>query len=978
MTRMLHQFASDMNVEPKKIINLIERMNKKGISFSFGMKNLRVTTELNREDERILKKELNSQQKKVVVDTPKKDKVVVKNGRKIRLRKKKKDPKVVKEKEKEKEIVEPKETLEKVNTTVKPTSSNIEEESKEQKELKKKEEEKKREELRQQRLLEEKVMQAELKKVQEELEMKRELQAYKKETDLKKVGKTAYDKFNNFGSNGGGYNKSNNTGGYNKYNNTGGYNKSNNTGGYNKSNTGGYNKSNNTGGYNKSNSGGYNKSNNSGGYNKSNSSGGYNKSNNSGGYNKPNSSGGYNKSNTGGYNKSNTGGYNKPSYNKSNGNDSFEVKKDTQKSKVAKKYVDKFDKNKRKTKNKVYTTAQLQAMGEGYGRRRKKRRVKKEFHKTEITMPSAHKRIIKLSQESISIANLAKEMNIKAAEIIKFLFKEGMMLTMNEYVDIDTATLIASEFKYEIQQVSFDIEDILATELAVNEKDVNKVPRAPIVTVMGHVDHGKTKLLDTIRNANIADGEAGGITQHIGSYHVKTDRGAVTFLDTPGHEAFTAMRARGADVTDVIILIVAADDGIMPQTIEAINHAKAANVPIIVAINKIDKSNIDIPRVKTELMSHDLLSEEFGGDTIVCEISAKHNIGLDELLESVLLQTEMMELTATVDMPARATVIESFIDRGRGVVANILVQEGTLKVGDFIVAGEFFGKVKALFDDKGKKVKSAGPSIPVSVLGLSGVPNAGEPFNATKTEKLSKEIATHFQKTRRDEELRRKATVSSEDLFQQFADDSEMKELRIVVKADVQGSVEAVKNVLLRITNDKVKVKVIHSAVGGILENDVTLAMASNAIVIGFNVKPAAGVKMHADNSGVEMRLYSIIYKMEEEVKRITLGLLDPISREETLGQAEIREVFNITKVGKVAGCIVKSGKIVRNANMRIIRDNIIVTDDKLKSLKRFKDDVKEVKIGYECGISLEKFTDIKPGDILEAYIIIEERVTEL
>jgi len=638
----------------------------------------------------------------------------------------------------------------------------------------------------------------------------------------------------------------------------------------------------------------------------------------------------------------------------------------------------KAEKRKNNQKTKVYSSAQLEAMElDGYDtskkRRRGKKKVKKVFKTTEITVPKAIKRIIKLTNETIILANLAKEMNIKAATLIQNLFKLGVMATINQAIDIDTATLLANELGYEIQLETFDAEKIINAKIEEKDFNLEKKERAPIVTVMGHVDHGKTKLLDAIRKTNVIDTEAGGITQHIGAYSVETEGGRITFLDTPGHEAFTSMRARGANVTDIVILIVAADDGIMPQTVEAINHAQAAKVPIIVAINKIDKPGINISKIKEELTVYNLVSEDWGGDTIICEISAKQKIGIENLLENVLLQAEMLELTATEDIPAKATVVEAFIDKGRGAVTNALIQEGHLRIGDFVVAGEIYGKIRAMFDDKGNSIKYAGPSIPVSILGLSGVPLAGEPLLATSDEKTAKQIATHYSNKIRDEELKRKSMLSAENLFEQLKE-NEMKELRIVVKADVQGSVEAVKAVLVRLSNEEVKVNVIHAAAGAILENDINLALASNALVIGFNVRPATRVRELADKNGIEIRLYSIIYNMEEEIERLTKGMLEPIIKEVILGHAEILTTFNIPKVGTIAGCMVKKGKILRNSNVRVIRDSVVIADDTLKSLKRFKDDAKEVKEGFECGLGLQKYNDIKIGDIIESYILEEEK----
>lgn len=627
----------------------------------------------------------------------------------------------------------------------------------------------------------------------------------------------------------------------------------------------------------------------------------------------------------------------------------------------------------------IYNTSQLADYEDSLERGRKKRRrgkKKREKTKIEPTVPKASKRIVRLAGDTVSISDLAKEMNQKAALLVQELFKQGVVATINQMVDLDTAVILANEFNYEIKQVGFDVDALLKVpELDKAGKSIEKVHRAPIVTVMGHVDHGKTKLLDAIRKTNVVDGEAGGITQHIGAYSVNTSRGPITFLDTPGHEAFTAMRARGANVTDLVILIVAADDGVMPQTVEAINHAKAAKVPIIVAINKIDKPDVNPEKIKEELTAYELVAEEWGGDVMFCKISAKFNMGIEALLETVLLQAEMLELEAVKDQDARATVIEAFIDKGKGAVTNILVTEGTLKRGDFVVAGGTFGKIRAMFNDKGEPISEAGPSRAVSVLGLNGVPNAGEPFYATKDEKTARSIGEHYQRTRRDEDLNRRTVLTTENLFDQLKE-NEIKVLTIIVKADVQGSVEAVRNVLTRLSNDAVRVNVIHAGVGGIIENDLNLAIASNSIVVGFNVRPVPGVQDLADKNGIDVRLFSVIYDMENDIKRATMGLLDPVIKEVHLGRAEVRETFNITKIGTIAGCIVRSGMITRDASIRLVRDSIVIAEDKMKSLKRFKDDVKEVKEGYECGISLQKYNDIKIGDIFEAYTHKEEQPT--
>ncbi len=611
---------------------------------------------------------------------------------------------------------------------------------------------------------------------------------------------------------------------------------------------------------------------------------------------------------------------------------------------------------------------------DGYNRKREKK-VKKEFKKTEITVPKAIKRVVKISGESILVSDFAKEMNTKVARIIQELFKQGVAVTANQAIDFDTATLIAEEFGYEVKQVAFDVDAVLKTTEGEEAKLEQTEPRAPIVTVMGHVDHGKTKLLDAIRKTNVIDTEAGGITQHIGAYSVETAKGKITFLDTPGHEAFTAMRARGANVTDIVVLVVAADDGIMPQTIEAIKHAQAANVPIIVAINKIDKPTANIDTIKEKLTAFNLISEEWGGDTMICKVSAKFNMGIEDLLDTILLQAEMLALKSTSVGPATGIVIEAFLDKGKGSVTNMLVQSGTIKVGDYMVAGDVFGRVRAMYNDKGETIDSACPSTPISVLGLSNVPHVGQAIYVTKDEKTAKNVADYYQTKMREEELKKRSLVSAANLFEHLKA-SEIKELRIILKADVQGSVEAVKAILLRITNSEVRINVLYAAVGAITETDVNLAIASKALVIGFSVRPTVASKEIADKNGVEIRLYSIIYDIEDDVKRLSIGMLDPIRREVFLGKAEVRQTFVIPKVGTICGSYVMEGKVSRDANVRLIRDNIVIAEDRVKSLKRIKDDAKEVLKGFECGIGLQKTVDIKEGDILEFYTVHQEQRT--
>ncbi|AJE04858.1 translation initiation factor IF-2 [Geobacter pickeringii] len=600
----------------------------------------------------------------------------------------------------------------------------------------------------------------------------------------------------------------------------------------------------------------------------------------------------------------------------------------------------------------------------GKGKRRDKEYVS-AGRKTEITVPKAIKRIIKIS-ESITVGELAKRMGVKATDLIRVLMKMGMMVTINHPLDVDTATLVANDFGYEIENVALDVDEILE---AVPDAPESLVKRPPVVTIMGHVDHGKTSLLDAIREANVIAGEAGGITQHIGAYDVELNGRKITFLDTPGHEAFTAMRARGAKVTDIVILVVAADDGVMPQTREAVNHSKAAGVPIIVAINKIDKPEAKPERVKQELMELGLVSEEWGGETIFVEVSAKKRINLPELLEMVLLQADVMDLRANPDKEARGTIVEAKLDRGRGPVATVLVQEGTLKNGDFFVAGVHYGRVRAMQNDRAEKVQSAGPSMPVEVIGFTGVPDAGDVFIGMNDEKRAKEIASHRQQKLRETELAKHSKMSLEQLYDKIQK-GEVKDLNVIVKADVQGSVEAVAESLRKLSTAAVRLNVLHSSVGAITETDVNLATASSAIILGFNVRPEPKASALADKEGVDVRLYNIIYDAVEDIKKAMEGLLEPTLREKYLGRAEVREVFSVPKVGNVAGSYVQDGVMKRNAQVRLLRDNVVIYEGKMSSLRRFKDDVKEVATGYECGIGLENYNDIKVGDIIEDFEI--------
>lgn len=591
--------------------------------------------------------------------------------------------------------------------------------------------------------------------------------------------------------------------------------------------------------------------------------------------------------------------------------------------------------------------------------------------KTEITVTKASKRVIRIA-DAISVADLSQKLGVKASEIIKKLISLGIMATVNQLIDIDAVSLIAADYEYEVENVTVQEESLMESVAGEEGESEGLTPRAPVVTVMGHVDHGKTSLLDAIRQTNVVSGEAGGITQHIGAYHVHLEKGDVTFLDTPGHEAFTAMRARGAKATDIVVLVVAADDGVMPQTIEAINHAKAANVPIIVAINKIDLPQAAPEKVKQELTQFGLVSEEWGGDTIFIEVSAKKRLKIKELLELILLQSEVLELKANPSTGAKGVIVEAKLDKGRGPVSTVLIQNGTLKVGDSIVTGSHFGRIRAMINDWGKRVEEAGPSMPIEILGLSGVPQAGDTFSVVKDEATAKQIASIRQKKSLEKDRLKTAKVSLTDLYDKI-NKGEVKELNLVVKADVQGSIEAVKEVLGKLSTDAIKLKVLHSAVGGISEGDIMLAAASNAIVVGFNVRPEAKAQGLAEKENVDLRLYNIIYNLVDDVRNAMEGLLAPIVREEVLGRAEVREVFRITKVGNVAGCYILNGKAVRTAKVRLIRDNVVIYEGRLSALKRFKDDVKEVASGYECGMSIEGYNDIKTGDVIELFTLKEE-----
>ncbi len=591
--------------------------------------------------------------------------------------------------------------------------------------------------------------------------------------------------------------------------------------------------------------------------------------------------------------------------------------------------------------------------------KKKKQPVKKDTTPKNIEIP-----------ETITVGDFSAKIGKPAAEIVKKLMMLGVMATITQSIDFETAALIADDYGIEIkQEVIITKEDILFEE--VEDKPEDLVPRSPVVVVMGHVDHGKTSLLDAIRNTSVTDTEAGGITQHIGAYSVRLNDRDITFLDTPGHEAFTTMRARGAQVTDVAILVVAADDGIMPQTVEAINHAKAAGVTIVVAINKIDKEGANPDRVKQMLVEHELVPEEWGGDTVCVEISAKKHINIDNLLEMVLLIADMKELKANPNKPAKGTVIEAKIDKGRGPVATVLVQDGTLNTGDIVIAGTAVGHVRAMVNDKGRRIKTAGPSTPVEILGLSEAPSGGDHFRVVKDEKLARDVAENRKNEEKETKFNQTVKVSLDNLFSQI-DEGNMKELNVIIKADVQGSVEAVRQSLEKLSNEEVRVRAIHGGVGAVNESDVLLANASNAIIVGFNVRPDAGAVAAASLHEVDIRLYRVIYQAIEEIEAAMKGMLDPEFKEVVIGHAEIRQTFKVSGVGTIAGAYVTDGKIARNAQIRLVRNGIVVHEGLIDSLKRFKDDAKEVSDGFECGIGIENFNDIKESDIIECFVMEE------
>ncbi|MBI4773954.1 MAG: translation initiation factor IF-2 [Deltaproteobacteria bacterium] len=614
---------------------------------------------------------------------------------------------------------------------------------------------------------------------------------------------------------------------------------------------------------------------------------------------------------------------------------------------------------------------ELYDLSQAKGRTKKQKPAVRKSKKTTITVPKAIKRRIRMG-ESIMVAELAKKMGIKAAELLRKLLSMGVMANINQAVDFDAAALVSADFGYEVERQA-NVEDRL--EIIVETKEENLEPRPPVITVMGHVDHGKTSLLDYIRKSNVTEGEAGGITQHIGAYKVTLDSGDVVFLDTPGHEAFTGMRARGAKITDLVILVVAADEGMKQQTKEAIDHARAGEVPIVVAVNKIDKPGADPDRVKRELAEYNLMPEEWGGDTMFVPVSAKTGEGIDALLENVLLQAEVLELKADPSAKAKGTIIESRLDKGRGAVATVLVQSGTLRVGDAFVCGKQAGRVRAMMDDQSRTVKEAGPSTPIEVQGLSGVPNAGDEFVVVDDEKTARLISEHRQDEIRQSLLPQSGAMTLEKLYQQIQE-GEIKELNVVLKGDVHGSVEAIVDALHNLDTRVVTVQIIHASTGAVTESDVMLAAASNAIIVGFNVRPTNKARDQAEQEGVEIRFYNVIYELLDDIRDAMVGLLEPTYEEKTLGQAVVREVFHITKLGTVAGCYVTSGKIIRGSKIRVLRNGVVVFNGDIGSLRRYKEDAKEVAQGLECGINVVNFNDIKIDDVMESYILVEVQPT--
>ena len=618
-------------------------------------------------------------------------------------------------------------------------------------------------------------------------------------------------------------------------------------------------------------------------------------------------------------------------------------------------------------KREVRERADLYSEGEVRmpGRKRGMKKAVKKMSKAELTVPKAIKRRVKVG-DSITVGELAKRMGIKSSEVIKQLLSMGVMANINYPIDYDAATLVANEFGFEVERAEVLEEDLLA----INTEDKGEAtPRPPVVTIMGHVDHGKTSLLDVIRESRIVAGEAGGITQHIGAYHVELPQGNVVFLDTPGHEAFTSMRARGAQVTDLVVLVVAADDGVMEQTQEAINHARAAGVPLVVAVNKIDKANANPERVKRELANVGVVPEDWGGDVLFADVSAKQHIGIEDLLEKILLQAEVLDLKAPADMMALGRIIEARLDKGRGPVGTVLVQKGTLHQGDYFVCGPEYGRVRALFDDIGERVEEITPGLPAEVQGFSGVPEAGDEFIVLEDERKAKQIAMMRQQKQREAALARLSRVSLEGLYQQIKEGG-VKELKVILKADVHGSIEALTKSMSELGNEEIKVNIIHTGIGEVTESDIMLASASDAIVVGFNVKTNPKAQSLAEQEQVEVRFYDIIYNLLNEIQAAMEGMLEPVVQERVIGQAEVRATFSISRLGKIAGCMVQDGKVERNALVRVKRKGqVLVEGAKISSLKRFKDDVKEVAAGYECGIGLDRFDDFQNGDTIEAYV---------
>ncbi|UQZ87380.1 Translation initiation factor IF-2 [Paenibacillus konkukensis] len=771
------------------------------------------------------------------------------------------------------------------------------------------------------------------------------------------------------GSQQGGNNNRGSQGGQNRGGQQGGYNQNRGQGGGQQG-----------GGYNQNRGQGQGQGQGQGGQNRQ--GGGYGQQGNRGGGSAPSGSGNNNRGSQGGQNRGGQGGFDqrKPfeqrgagqgsnSFNRSIGvsparpNASTDIDQDDASGSKGKTTKKTKPNQKRFDDNKVSTSRGPQN-NRGNNRNQRGRYQPEPVKKEKID--NTPKKII--VRGTMTVGELAKALHKDASEVIKKLLFLGVMATINQELDLDAIQLLASDYKVEVE-LKIPVEEDKFEQFEEKDDEADLLERPPVVTIMGHVDHGKTTLLDAIRKTSVTEGEAGGITQHIGAYQVEIHNKKITFLDTPGHEAFTSMRARGAQVTDITIIVVAADDGVMPQTVEAINHAKAAKVPIIVAVNKVDKPEANPDKIKQELTEYELVPEEWGGDTIFCNISAKQRIGLENLLDMILLVAEVQELKANPNKRARGTVIEAELDKGKGPVARVLIQHGTLKVGDSFVAGVCFGRVRAMVNDRGKKLKEAGPSTPVEITGLTEVPLAGDPFICFEDERKARTIAEKRAVTQRESEMGANVRVTLDDLYKHIKD-GEIKDLNVIIKGDVQGSVEALRGSLEKIDIEGVRVKILHNGVGAITESDVILASASNAIVIGFNVRPEPQAKNTADQEKVDIRLHSIIYKVIEEIEQAMKGMLDPIYKESVIGQAEVRNTFKVSKIGVIAGCMVTSGKIARNAQMRLIRNGIVVFEGNIDSLKRFKDDAKEVSQGYECGISLDKFNDIKEGDIIEAFVM--------